>query len=224
MFSFIRDTFSFIIFNLFDITLVTAGLAGPAGPGDHPAPAAHGGGVPFCPQAVLRMKAHFKDFVYGLRKYFWKAWLIVLPYVLFLARDRLRYPLFLSAEQPSLRLWAAVPMAVLSIVLIAAELCFCFLCAREWRGPAGGQEAFCWRQRGPFFTMGVLLITLLLFLGLYATRIGLALVFVGPVAVLQTKAVQYLLPNGRSSSEDSSRVVLLKSLRLVRNRYLRRAR
>jgi len=33
----------------------------------------------------------------------------------------------------------------------------------------------------------------LYFLGLYVTRIGLALLFVGPVALLQTKAAQLLL-------------------------------
>jgi hypothetical protein len=41
--------------------------------------------------------------------------------------------------------------------------------------------------------MSLLLLTVLLCLTLYATKIGLALVFVGPVAVRQARAVQYVL-------------------------------
>ncbi|MGC8787694.1 MAG: hypothetical protein ACP5Q1_09755 [Anaerolineae bacterium] len=43
------------------------------------------------------------------------------------------------------------------------------------------------------FTIGLMLFTFLYLMGLYVTRIGLAILFVGPVAILQSKAVQYLL-------------------------------
>jgi uncharacterized membrane protein YesL len=128
-----------------------------------------------------------------LRKYFWKGWLIVLPLVLFLLVIGYDILFFLSAEQPTSRLWAAVPMAVLSLVLVAQSYVFVFFVRENGALRLAVKRAFLLAAADPLFTMAVLLITVLLFLGLYVTRIGLALVFVGPVAVLQTKAVQHLL-------------------------------
>ncbi len=192
MYSFIRDTFSFIMFNLFDITLVTLAWLALQIP-VITAPAATVAVYHFARQAVLQDEAHFKDFLYGVRKYFWKGWLIVLPLVLFLLVIGYDIVFFLSAEQPTSRLWAAVPMAVLSIVLIAQSYVFAFFVRENGALRLAVKRAFLLAVAEPLFTMAVLLITVLLFLGLYATRIGLALVFVGPVAVLQTKGVQYLL-------------------------------
>lgn len=192
MFSFIRETFLFIMANLFDITLVTLAwlvLQLPV----ITAPAATVAVYHFARQAALKDEAQFKDFLQGLRKYFWKAWLIVLPYVLLLLLIGYDIAFFLSAEQPALRLWASVPMAVLSIVLVAQSYIFVFFVRENGAVRLAVKRAFLLAAAHAVFTMGLLLVTLLFFLALYATRIGLALVYVGPVAILQTKAVQYLL-------------------------------
>jgi uncharacterized membrane protein YesL len=192
MFSFIRETFLFIMANLFDITLVTLAWLALQLP-VITAPAATVAVYHFARQALLQDEAHFKDFLYGLRKYFWKGWLIVLPLVLFLLVIGYDILFFLSAEQPTSRLWAAVPMAVLSLVLVAQSYVFVFFVRENGALRLAVKRAFLLAAADPLFTMAVLLITVLLFLGLYVTRIGLALVFVGPVAILQTKAVQHLL-------------------------------
>ena len=192
MFSFIRETFSFILFNLFDITLVTLAwlfLQVPVITG----PAATVAVYHFAREAVLKDEARFKDFWQGFRKYFWKSWLIVLPYVLLLAILAYDIYFFVSMEQPASRLWASVPMAVLSVVLVAQSYVFAFYVRENGAVRLAVKRAFLLAVAHPLFTMGLLLLTLLLFIGLYATRIGLAIVYVGPVAVLQTKAVQYLL-------------------------------
>ena len=81
----------------------------------------------------------------------------------------------------------------LSIVLVAQSYVFVFFVRENGAVRLAVKRALLLAAADPVFTMALLLLTLLLFLGLYATKIGLALVFVGPVAVLQTKAVQYLL-------------------------------
>jgi len=192
MFSFIRDTFLFIMANLFDITLVTIAwlvLQVPV----ITAPAATVAVYHFAREAVLKDEAQFKDLIQGMRKYFCKSWLIVLPYVLLLLLIGYDILFFLSAEQPTSRLWASVPMAVLSLVLVAQSYLFVFFVRENGAVRLAVKRAFLLAAAHPIFTMGLLLVTLLLFIALYATRIGLALVFVGPVAVLQSKAVQYLL-------------------------------
>lgn len=192
MFYFIRETFSFILPNLFDITLVTLTwlvLQVPV----ITAPAATVAVYHFARQAVLKDEAQFKDFMQGLRVYFWKGWLIVLPYVLLLLLIGYDILFFLSAQQPTARLWAAVPMAVLSIVLVAQSYVFVFFVRENGALWLAVKRAFLLTAAEPLFTIAILLLTILLFLGLYATRIGLALVFVGPVAIVQTMAVQYLL-------------------------------
>jgi uncharacterized membrane protein YesL len=192
MFSLIRETLSFIMANLFDITLVSLAwlaLQLPVVTG----PAATVALYHFARQAVLQDEAQFKDFPQGLRKYFWKGWLIVLPYVLLLLLIGYDIAFFLSAEQPASRLWASAPMAVLSIVLVAQSYVFVFFVRESGAVRLAVKRALLLAAAHLVFTMALLLLTLLLFLGLYVTKIGLALVFVGPVAVLQTKAVQYLL-------------------------------
>jgi uncharacterized membrane protein YesL len=192
MFSFIRETFLFIMANLFDITLVTLAwlvLQLPI----ITAPAATVAVYHFARQAVLQDEAQFKDFLQGVRKYFWRGWLIVLPYVLLLLVIGYDIAFFLSAEQPAARLWASAPMAVLSIALVAQSYVFVFFVRENGALRLAVKRALLLAAAHLVFTMALLLVTLLLFLGLYATKIGLALVFVGPVAVLQTKAAQYLL-------------------------------
>ena len=192
MFSLIRETFSFIMANLFDITLVSLAwlaLQLPVVTG----PAATVAVYHFARRAVLQDEAQFKDFLQGLRKHFWKGWLIVLPYVLLLLVIGYDIAFFLSAEQPAARLWASAPMAALSIVLVAQSYVFVFFVRENGAVRLAVKRALLLAAANLVFTMGLLLLTLLLFLGLYVTKIGLALVFVGPVAVLQTKAVQYLL-------------------------------
>lgn len=192
MFFFIRETFLFILANLFDITLVTLAWLALQLP-IITAPAATVAVYHFAREAVLKDEAQFKDFARGLRLYFWKAWLIVLPYVLLLLVIGYDILFFLSAEQPTSRLWAAVPMALLSIVLVAQSYIFVFFVRENGALRLAVKRALLLAAAEAVFTMGLLLVTLVFFLGLYATRIGLALLFVGPVAILQTRAVQYLL-------------------------------
>jgi uncharacterized membrane protein YesL len=192
MFSFIRETFLFIMANLFDITLVTLAwlvLQLPI----ITAPAATVAVYHFARQAVLQDEAQFKDFLQGVRKYFWRGWLIVLRYVLLLLVIGYDIAFFLSAEQPAARLWASAPMAVLSIALVAQSYVFVFFVLENGALRLAVKRALLLVAAHPVFTVSLLLLTLLFFLALYVTRIGLALIFVGPVAVLQTKAVQYLL-------------------------------
>jgi hypothetical protein len=86
-----------------------------------------------------------------------------------------------------------MPMTVLSIALVAQSYVLVFFLRENGALRLAVKRALLLTAAHLVFTMGLLLVTLLLFLGLYVTKIGLALVFVGPVAVLQTKAVQYLL-------------------------------
>jgi uncharacterized membrane protein YesL len=192
MFFFVRETFLFIMANLFDITLVTLAWLALQLP-LVTAPAATVAVYHFARQAVLQDEAQFKDFLQGLRKYLWKAWLIVLPYMLLLLLIGYDIAFFLSSEQPAARMWASVPMAVLSILLVAQSYVFVFFVRENGALRVAVERALLLTAAHLVFTMGLLLVTLLFFLGLYATKIGLALVFVGPVAILQTKAVQYLL-------------------------------
>jgi len=195
MFFFVRDTFLFIMAHLFDITLTTVVwllLQLPI----VTAPGATVGLFYFARQAVLQDEAQFKDFVAGVRKYFWKGWLIMLPYLLVVFVLVFDIVFFLSREQPTERLWASVPMALFSLLLVTVGYVFVFFVREESAVLAAVKKAFLLVASHPVFTMAVLLATLLYFIALYMTRIGLLIVFVGPVAVLYTKAVHYLLSQG----------------------------
>ena len=192
MFFFVRETFLFILANLFDITLASVAwlllqLPIITGPGATVAL------FYFARQAVLQDEAQFRDLIQGLKKFLWKGWLIVLPYALLLLLLGYDIAFFLAPEQPTARLWASVPMAVLSLLLILQSYVFVFFVRENGALRAAVKKAFLLATSNLVFTMALLLFTLLYFLALYATRIGLAIIFVGPVAVMQSKAVQHLL-------------------------------
>lgn len=192
MFFFIRETFLFIMANLFDITLVTLAwllLQLPL----VTAPGATVALFYFARQAVLQDEALFKDFVAGLKQYFWKSWLIVLPCSLLFFLIGFDIAFFLSMEQPNARLWASVPMALFFVLLVTQAYVLVFFIRENGAVWPAAKKAFLLAVAHPVFTVAMLLMTLVYFLILYATRIGLAIIFVGPVAVLQTKAVRYLL-------------------------------
>jgi uncharacterized membrane protein YesL len=192
LFHLLRETFRFVMQNLYDITLTTVAwllLQLPIITG----PAATVAVYHFARQALLQNDAQFRDFLQGLRRYFWRSWLIVVPellLVLLLAYDVM---FFLSREEPLNRLWASIPMAVFSFLLVLQNYVFVFFVRERGALWTSLKRATLLALTNPVYTFVVLLLTLLYLAGLYATRIGLALVFVGPVAVLQTKAVQQLL-------------------------------
>jgi len=192
LFHLVRETFVFVMANLFDITLVTVAwllLQLPI----ITAPAATVGLFYFARQALLQDEAQFKNFIQGMRRFFWKSWPIVLPLallVLVLAHDIV---FFLAQDQPINRLWASIPMALLSFLLVMQNYVFVFFVREDGALWTSLKKAFLLAISNPIFTFVLLLLTLLYFLALYVTKIGLAIVFVGPVAVLQSKAVQQLL-------------------------------
>ena len=100
---------------------------------------------------------------------------------------------FLAQDQPINRLWASIPMALLSFLLVMQNYVFVFFVREDGALWTSLKRAFLLAISNPIFTFGLLPLTLLYFLALYVTKIGLAIVFVGPVAVLQSKAVQQLL-------------------------------
>lgn len=192
LFHLVRETFVFVMANLFDITLVTVAwllLQLPI----ITAPAATVGLFYFARQALLQDEAQFKDFIRGMRRFFWKSWLVVLPLVLLLLVLAYDIVFFLAQDQSINRLWASIPMAVFSFLLVMQNYVFVFFVREDGALRASLKRAFLLAISNPVFTFVLLLLTLLYFLALYATKIGLAIVFVGPVAVLQSKAVQQLL-------------------------------
>lgn len=192
LFHLVRETFVFVMANLFDITLVTVAwllLQLPI----ITAPAATVGLFYFARQALLQDEAQFKDFIRGMRRFFWKSWLVVLPLVLLVLVLAYDIVFFLAQDQSINRLWASIPMAVFSFLLVMQNYVFVFFVREDGALRASLKRAFLLAISNPVFTFVLLLLTLLYFLALYATKIGLAIVFVGPVAVLQSKAVQQLL-------------------------------
>ncbi len=191
-FHFIRESFQFIMQNLFHITLVTLAwlvLLFPV----VTIPGATVAVFYFARQAWLQDEARFQDFITGLKRFFWKGWLIVLPYALleFLLVCDIAY--FSGSEQPATRLWASIPMAILSVLLIAQSYAFVLFVKENGALWAAVRKSFLLAASNLVFSLALLLLTLLYFLALYATKIGLAILFVGPVAIYQTRAVQQLM-------------------------------
>jgi uncharacterized membrane protein YesL len=192
LFRFVRATILFVMENLFDIALVTVAwllLQLPI----VTAPAATVGLFYFARQAWLQDEAQFRDFVEGMRKYFWKSWLIVLPLVLMVLVLAYDTVFFLAQDQPTNRLWASLPMAGFGFLLVVQNYVFVFFVREEGALWTSIRRALLLALSNPVFTFVLLLLTLLYFLALLVTRIGLVIIFVGPVAVLQTRTVQRLL-------------------------------
>ena len=191
-FHFMRESFQFEMENLLQIVLVTLAwllLALPL----VTLPAATVAVYYFARQAWLNDQASLRDFAQGLRKYVWKSWVIVVPYVLILFVLIYSTAFYLAQEQPAVRLWASVPMAAFSLLMLIQSYAFVFFVKEDGVLWLAVKRAFLLAASHLLFSMGLMLLTLLYFLGLYATRIGLAMLFVGPVAVLQTSAVRHLL-------------------------------
>jgi uncharacterized membrane protein YesL len=191
-FFFVRQTFLFLMANLFDITVVTVAWALLQLP-IITAPAATVAVFYFARRAVLQDDTQLKDFVEGMRRYFWRSWLIVVPEVLLLVVLAYDVIFFLAQDQPVNRLWASVPMAILGFLVIMQSYVFVFFVRESGALWTAIKRAFLLVLSNPLFTFGLLLFTLLYVLALYLTKIGLLIIFVGPVAVLQSKAVQHLL-------------------------------
>ncbi|HOU22764.1 MAG TPA: hypothetical protein PKW05_06965 [Anaerolineae bacterium] len=189
---FLRDAAGFILRNLFEVTVVSVAwlvlqLPILTGPGATVAV------YQFARQAVLQDEARLSDFWRGLRLYLFRGWLIVAPLALVLLILGYDILFFLSGDSPLARVWASVPIAILSAILVTQSYVL-VLYVQDNRGVwATIRRAYLLAMSNLLFTMTLLLVTLLYFLGLYVTRIGLALLFVGPVALLQTKAAQLLL-------------------------------
>ena len=189
---FLRDAAGFILRNLFEVTVVSVAwlvlqLPILTGPGATIAV------YQFARQAVLQDEARLSDFWRGLRLYLFRGWLIVAPLALVLLILGYDILFFLSGDSPLARVWASVPIAILSALLVTQSYVL-VLYVQDNRGVwATIRRAYLLAMSNLLFTMTLLLVTLLYFLGLYVTRIGLALLFVGPVALLQTKAAQLLL-------------------------------
>ena len=189
---FLRDAAGFILRNLFEVTVVSVAwlvlqLPILTGPGATIAV------YQFARQAVLQDEARLSDFWRGLRLYLFRGWLIVAPLALVLLILGYDILFFLSGDSPLARVWASVPIAILSAILVTQSYVL-VLYVQDNRGVwATIRRAYLLAMSNLLFTMTLLLVTLLYFLGLYVTRIGLALLFVGPVALLQTKAAQLLL-------------------------------
>jgi uncharacterized membrane protein YesL len=194
-FHFVRETFQFIMENLLDILVVTLAwlvLLMPV----ITMPGATMALFHFARQGCLRGNTQLRDFVDGLKRYFWRGWLIVMPFALLILLLAYDIAFFLSSEQPTLRLLASVPMAIFSLLLILQSYAFVFFVRENGALWTSVKRAFLLVASHIFFSLALLLLMLLYFLGLYVTRIGLAIIFVGPVAVVQTKAVQHLLTAG----------------------------
>jgi len=192
LFHLLRETFQFVMQNLYEITLTTVAwllLQLPVFTG----PGATVGVYYFARQALQQDDAQFRDFVQGFKQYFWRSWLIVVPELLLILLLAYDVMFFLSREEPINRLWASIPMAVFSFLLVLQNYMLVFFVRERGELWTSLKRATLLALTNPLYTFVLLLLTLLYFAGLCATRVGLALVFVGPVAVLQTKAVQQLL-------------------------------
>lgn len=191
-FHYIRETFQFTMENLFDIVLVTLAWLALLIP-VITIPGATVAVYYFARQGLLQEEAHFRDFVDGLQKHFWKGWKIVLPYALLIALLTLSIASYLASEQPAIRILASVPMAAFSLLLILGNYVFVFFVKEDGALWPAIKKAFLLTASNLPFSLALLALTLLYFLGLSVTRIGLAIVYFGPVAVFQSKAVQHLL-------------------------------
>ena len=189
---FLRDSVGFILRNLFEVTVVSVAwlvlqLPIVTGPGATVAL------YHFARQAVLQDEARLVDFWRGLKLYLFRGWLIVAPFLLVLFVLGYDILFFLSGDRPFARVWASIPMAVLSVLLVTQSYVL-VLFVRDSEGVLNSsRRAYLLAMSNLLFTMTLLLVTLLYFLGLYVTRVGVVLLFVGAVALLQTKAVQLLL-------------------------------
>jgi uncharacterized membrane protein YesL len=188
----LREYLDFLGQHLLPITLVTVAwllLQVPVITG----PAATIGLFYFARQALLQDDARVQGFGQGMTKFFWKSWLIVLPYALlafFFAYDLA----FLLVQQDRwARLLASIPAAVAGLVLFLLSYVFVFF-VRE-NGTVGASVRWSFRlvAADPLVALALLLATLVYFLLLLMTKILPALLFVGPVAVAQTMAVRWLL-------------------------------
>ena len=156
-------------------------------------PAATIGLFYFARQSLLQDDARFRDFMQGIKKFFWASWLIVLPYALlafFFAYDLA----FLLVQQDRwARLLASIPAAVAGVALFLSSYVFVFF-VRE-KGAVGASIRWSLRlvAADPLVAMALLLATLVYFLLLYMTKIGPVFLFVGPVAVAQTMVVRGFL-------------------------------
>jgi len=190
-FHFVRESFQFTMWHLFHITLVTllwVVLLVPV----ITIPGATLALFYFARQAILQGEPHFQDFWEGFKKYFWKGWKIVLPYAVLLFVLIYDVSFFLAQAQPMARLLASIPMAVFSLLLIVQNYALVFFVREDGALWVSVRRAFLLAASNILFSLGLLLLILLYFLGLYVTRIGLLLLFAGPVAVFETKAVQIL--------------------------------
>ena len=191
-FQLIRETFQFEMENLLQIVLVTLAWLALALlvislPGATLAV------YYFARQAWLNGEANLRDFVEGLRRYLWKAWCVVLPCGVLLFVLTYSIAFYLGSEEPAMRLWAGVPMAGFSLLLLLQNYLFVFFVRENGALWIAVKKSYLLCAANVLFSLALMLFALLWFLGLYATRIGLALLFVGPVAVMQTRAVQHLL-------------------------------
>ena len=124
-FHFMRESFQFEMENLLQIVLVTLAwllLALPL----VTLPAATVAVYYFARQAWLNDQASLRDFAQGLRKYLWKSWVIVVPYVLLLFVLTYSTAFYLAQEEPAMRLWASVPMAAFSLLMLIQSYAFVF--------------------------------------------------------------------------------------------------
>lgn len=193
---FLRDTVGFILRNLFEATVVSVAwlvlqLPIITGPGATVAL------YHFARQAVLQDEARLSDFWRGLKLYLFRGWLIVAPFLLVLIVLGYDILFFLSGDRPLARVWASVPIAVLSTLLITQSYVLPLYVRQDGGVLATIRKAYLLAMSNLLFTMTMLMLTMLYLLALYVTRIGLLMLFVGPVALLQTKAVHLLLTRKR---------------------------
>lgn len=189
---FLRDSVGFILRNLFEAAVVSLAwlvlqLPIVTGPGATVAL------YHFARQAVLQDEARLSDYWRGLKVYLLRGWLIVAPFLLVLIVLGYDILFFLSGDRPLARVWASVPMAVLSTLLITQSYVLVLYVRGDGGVLATIRKAYLLAMSNLLLTMTLLMLTLLYFLALYVTRLGLVIIFVGPVALLQTKAVQLLL-------------------------------
>jgi hypothetical protein len=191
-FQFIRETFQFEMENLLQILLVTLAwllLALPV----ISLPGATLAVYYFARQAWLNGEANVRDLGEGLRRYLWKGWLLVLPSGVLLFVLTYSIAFYVASGEAAMRLWASIPMAAFSLLLLLQNYLFVFFVRENGRLWPALRKSFLLLGANLPFSLALMMLTLLWFLGLYATKIGLALLFVGPVAVMQTRAVQCLL-------------------------------
>lgn len=191
-FHFVRESFQFTMENLFHVVLVTLAwllLLVPV----VTIPGATMALYYFSRKAWLQGDTRLSDFGQGLKKYFWKGWLMALPCALLVLVLIYDIHFFVSHSEPAMRLLASIPMAAFSLLLIVQNYAWVFFVRENGALWLSIKKAFFLSASNIPFSLSLLLLTLLYFLGLYATKIGLAIVFVGPVVMFQTRAVQQLL-------------------------------